>query len=510
MNRRSFLRNTLAGTTAIAVTPAAFLASCSDGNQDILDDVLFGTVGGTTVPTPPFVSPFNTLDTQVANGSTITANRNFYTFAGISGTFCYGYSESVWGPTLTANTGDNISLTLESNLSSFGTNLHFHGLTLDASQEDGVENGVASGASKSYSFTVNNRAGMYWYHAQYQKLGGDQLGLGLGGLFIVSDSEEDALNLPNGNLRSTTISLQDKRFNEDNQMLYGPNKAEYLTGYFGGTILVNGRIGVFKNVSSRFHRLRIINGSTARIYNLSISTTDGTELDFNIIGNDGGLLKSLGGGIKQVLLAPGERLDSIIDFSTLSVGTEVLLSSNQFNAAGDYQGVTGFDIMKFVIDTADDETWSLPDDLSDITTLTEGDVTGETRNFDIANANISKDEATNNTDNMHTINGDAYDAGTVNFTVNAGTTEKWVLDNTGGSEPRVMHIYGVQFQVLDRTGGRGSVKQWEKGWKDTILLLPDEVVTLLVPFTTAPGVYYLASTNQEHADTGLINRFEIV
>ena len=510
MNRRSFLRNTLAGTTAIAVTPAAFLASCSDGNQDILDDVLFGSVGGLSVPTPPLVNPFNSLDTQVANGSVISANRNFYTFLGISGTFCYGYSNSVWGPTLTANTGESVSLTLESNLSSFGTNLHFHGLKLNANEEDGVENGVNSGDSKTYNFTVANRAGMYWYHAQYQKNSGDQLGLGLGGLFVVSDSEEDGLNLPNGNLRSTTISLQDKRFNEDNQMLYGPNKAELLTGYFGETILVNGRVGVFKNVSSRYHRLRIINGSTARIYNLALTTGDGTELEFNVIGNDGGLLKTLGAGVTQILLAPGERLDTIVDFSTLAVGSEVFLSSKQFNAAGDYQGSAGFDIMKFVINTADDETWSLPDDLSDITTLTEGDVTGETRNFDVSNGSISKDEATNNTDNMHTINGDAYDAGTVNFTVNAGTTEKWVIDNTGGTEPRVMHIYGVQFQVFDRTGGRGNIKQWEKGWKDTILLLPDEVVTLLVPFTGAPGVYYFASTNQEHADTGLINRFEIV
>lgn len=293
-------------------------------------------------------------------------------------------------------------------------------------------------------------------------------------------------------------------------MFYSPNIAEQLTGYFGETIMVNGVNGPVKEVSSRIHRLRIINGSTARIYNFGLTIIGGDEIPFNIIGADGGLLKNLGGALAQVMLGPGERIDTLVDFSGLAAGTEIMLQNKQFGGGGDYQGTNGFDILKFVVSIVETETYTLPDDLSDIVTLTEGDVTGETRTFDVANANISKEEATNNTANMHTISGDTYEAGTVNFTVNAGATEKWIIDNTGGKEPRVMHIYGVQFQMLSREGGRNTVKQWERGWKDTVLLLPDEKVTLIIPFTGAPGIYHMVSTNQEHADTGLMNTFEIV
>lgn len=507
MNRRLFLRNTLAGTTAIAITPSAFLTSC--GGTIEPPELGIGSVGGLTVPAPPFTNDFESLDTLSASGAAITASKNFAIFLGTTGTYCYGYSNTIWGPTLTANTGDSVNITLTAELTQ-DTNMHFHGLTLNASEHDGVEDAVADGSNKTYSFTVNNRAGMYWYHPQYKKTTGVQMGSGLGGCFIVSDSEEDALNLPAGNLRSSVISIQDKRFNEDNMMYYSPNPAESMSGFYGGTIMVNGVNGPVKNVSSRIHRLRIINGSTARIYNFSLGVIDGDEIPFNVIGNDGGLLDNLGGSINSIILAPGERVDTLVDFSGLTLDTEIMLSSKQFNGAGDYQGSVGFDIMKFVISVEEPETWSLPDDLSDITELTEGDVTGETRTFDVANGNISKEEATNNTDTMHTINGDTYEAGVSAFTVNSGAVEKWIIDNTGGSEPRVMHIYGVQFQLFAREGGRASVKQWERGWKDTVCVFPDEKVTLIVPFNAAAGTYHMVSTNIEHADTGLMNTFEIV
>lgn len=507
MNRRLFLRNTLAGTTAIAITPSAFLTSC--GGETPIPELSFGSVGGLTVPAPPVTNDFKNLENITANGASISASKNFAIFLGTTGTFCYGYGNTIWGPTLTANTGDSVSITLSADITQ-DTNLHFHGLTLDADEHDGIEDVVADGTNKTYSFTVNNRAGMYWYHPQFKKNTGVQMGSGLGGCFIVSDNDEDALNLPSGNLRSTVIAVQDKRFNEDNMMYYSPNPAESVTGFFGGNIMVNGVNGPVKNVTSRYHRLRIVNGSTSRIYNFALTIVDGDDIPFSVIGNDGGLLDNLGATINTIILAPGERVDTLVDFSGLALDTEIMLNSKQFNGAGDYQGSAGFDILKFVISVEEPETWSLPDDLSDITELTEGDVTGETRTFDVANPNISKEEATTNTDTMHGINGDTYEAGVSAFSVNTGTVEKWVIDNTGGKEPRVMHIYGVQFQVLSREGGRAAVRVWERGWKDTICLFPDEKVTLLIPFNNAPGTYHMVSTNIEHADTGLMNTFEIV
>ena len=506
MNRRSFLRNTLAGTTAVAVTPAAFLASC--GTDPVVP--IFFSVGGVEVPAPPFTTPFNTLPINSASSATLVANKNLANLIGITDTFCFGYSDSVWGPTLKIQKGNPVSISLTNNVNET-TNLHFRGLTIDAGNSDNVEDAISNGGSKTYNFTVNNRAGLYMYHPHYQKTAGKQMNLGLGGLFLVEDSEEGALNLPSGENRETTIVIQDKRFNEDNMMFYGPNPGEQMAGYFGETILVNGVHGPFKNISTRIHRLRIANASTARIYNLGLTDqTTGLEIPFTIIGGDCGLVKNTGGAINAVLLAPGERVDTLVDFSAIAVGTEVLMSSKVFSGGGDYQGSVGFDVMKFVVDTNEAEGYTIPDSLSDLVELTEGDVTGETRNLNISNGNISQDEASNNTDSMHVISGETYDAGTVNYTVAAGTTEKWVFDNSEGKEPRAMHIYGVQFQILTREGGRGNTKLWERGWKDTVLMLPGEKVTCIVPFTVGAGKYNVVCTNLEHSDSGLMHTFEVV
>ncbi|MBP8248746.1 MAG: hypothetical protein KAX72_01525, partial [Chitinophagales bacterium] len=91
MNRRSFLRNTLAGTTAVAVTPAAFLASC--GTDPVVP--IFFSVGGIEVPAPPFTTPFNTLPINSASSASLVSNKNLANLIGITDTFCFGYSDSV-------------------------------------------------------------------------------------------------------------------------------------------------------------------------------------------------------------------------------------------------------------------------------------------------------------------------------------------------------------------------------------------------------------------------------
>jgi FtsP/CotA-like multicopper oxidase with cupredoxin domain len=79
-------------------------------------------------------------------------------------------------------------------------------------------------------------------------------------------------------------------------------------------------------VSSRAYRLRVLNGSTARIYKLAWD--DGTPL--TIIGVDGGLLEKP--EVKPyVMLAPGERLDVWADFSGRNEGSQLVMRSQSFS-----------------------------------------------------------------------------------------------------------------------------------------------------------------------------------
>jgi FtsP/CotA-like multicopper oxidase with cupredoxin domain len=110
----------------------------------------------------------------------------------------------------------------------------------------------------------------------------------------------------------------------------------------------------------------------------------------------------------------------------------------------------------------------------------------------------------------HSINGKVFAMDRVDETVQAGTTEIWEFDNMMGDEIHPMHIHGVQFQVLHRMGGRNEIIASEKGWKDTILVMPEEKVKVIMTFPQYTGVFVFHCHNLEHEDDGMMLNYEIV
>ena len=142
---------------------------------------------------------------------------------------------------------------------------------------------LTAGNSFNYQFTVNQRAGLSWYHPHPDGATARQAFQGLAGLFIMNDAEEVALNLPSG-IYEIRLVIQDKRF-ASSGIKYNPSMGKVMSGFMGETIIVNGEASPFAEVATRFYRLRILNGSNARIYNLALNNNS----DLIIIGNDGGL-----------------------------------------------------------------------------------------------------------------------------------------------------------------------------------------------------------------------------
>jgi blue copper oxidase len=95
-------------------------------------------------------------------------------------------------------------------------------------------------------------------------------------------------------------------------------------------------------------------------------------------------------------------------------------------------------------------------------------------------------------------------------TVVAGTTEIWEFDNRLGDEIHPMHIHGVQFQILQRVGGRNQILPSEKGWKDTVLVMPKEKVSVVMTFPSYTGVFVFHCHNLEHEDDGMMLNYRIV
>jgi FtsP/CotA-like multicopper oxidase with cupredoxin domain len=108
----------------------------------------------------------------------------------------------------------------------------------------------------------------------------------------------------------------------------------------------------------------------------------------------------------------------------------------------------------------------------------------------------------------HSINGIQYDMERADLTVRFGDTEIWTFENTGPF-PHPVHMHGVHFQVLSRTGGRNRLMPWESGWKDTVLVLPEEQVEVIMRFDRHRGLFILHCHNLEHEDMGMMLNFLI-
>jgi hypothetical protein len=106
---------------------------------------------------------------------------------------------------------------------------------------------------------------------------------------------------------------------------------DYLRPEFlGDTIFVNGRAWPHHHVSQKRYRLRILNGSNARTYALALVNpeywtgqccSDNQKIWYSdkltVIGNDGGLFatRKILNPDNYLVLAPGERLDLILDLT---------------------------------------------------------------------------------------------------------------------------------------------------------------------------------------------------
>ncbi len=189
---------------------------------------------------------------------------------------------------------------------------------------------AADGNSQTYMYQNDQNAAILWYHDH--ALGTTRLNVyaGLAAFYILTDPAEDDLNLPAGNY-DIGLAIQDRSFNDDGSLLYpsvydaevGPEPHDPIPAisivpeFFGDHIVVNGKIWPLLDVEPRKYRFRILDGSTARFYNLALTGDPGFIPKINVIGDEQGLL-SAPVPLDYLLIAPGERYDVVIDFSGLA------------------------------------------------------------------------------------------------------------------------------------------------------------------------------------------------
>jgi suppressor of ftsI/bilirubin oxidase len=439
-------------------------------------------------------------------------------------------------PVLRARTGTPFRASLWNALEETSI-IHWHGFTVDSNNDGHPHYAIGAGATYDYLYTVANRAGTYWYHPHPHHLTGKQVYLGLAGLFIVEDQQEialqQALDLTFGET-DIPLVLQDRSLDESGQLVFAPAAEQRFHGYLGKEVLVNLTPRAYLDAETRIYRFRVLNGSNARVYRLAFLQGE-QALGFQVIGTDGGLLDRPYPA-KEAFLAPGERVDVLLDLRDTTVGDAVMLASLPFDAmhneaarpaaaarGGNHHGHAGHQAaptehhpsgalpdggkiemlkIRVVRKTGYDRT--VPQALSHVEPIAAADA--RTRVITLDHARMT-----------WRINRASYHGKATPITVRRGSTEIWEVRNVTQSMPHPMHIHGFQFQILGREGSPEQQKRLavetrglaatDLGWKDTILAWPGETVRFAIDFShpfLGDQVYMVHCHNLEHEDGGMM------
>src|SRR5688572_2558232 len=260
--------------------------------------------------------PGNTLKiptVQSADGTTLTAAPGTVDMGGGQMSNAWMYNGEFPGPTLLANNGVNVKMTFTNGLSQHSIT-HWHGMIVDHDDDGHPNEAVNPGGSYHYDFDIQQRAALNWYHPHPHTHTGEQVFHGLAGAFILRDSEETALSLPGGN-REVPLIIRDATFDSAGNLKF----ATKASGYIGTEPLVNGTRNASLSVDKAVYRFRVLNGCNARVLRLALAD----NASFTLIGNDGGLLESPV-TVTEITMAPGERVDLLVDFQALNAGASLM------------------------------------------------------------------------------------------------------------------------------------------------------------------------------------------
>ncbi|WP_051180965.1 multicopper oxidase domain-containing protein [Thermithiobacillus tepidarius DSM 3134] len=425
-------------------------------------------------------------------------------------------------PIIRINSGDSFAARLQNDLQE-ASNIHWHGLHNDWRMDGNPHHAIAPGESYNYTFTVQDRGGIYWYHPHVHMLTAKQTFNGLASFFIVEDRDDlylrRALNLRFGEAEMPLL-LEDKRFDEQGQIRYVPRSA-------GNLPLVNLTANPVWEVNTRFYRLRLLNASSTRTFKLAFTRND-VPVPYYVVGTDCGLLERAH-QVTEAFLAPAERLDIVLDLRQYRPGDVLFMKSLAFDPMMNMSSTpppspppstdmasaalpvgAAYYLMKMVVKHRVPCFESMPRTLSAITPIATAGA--GTRRFALSFEN-----------GQWLINGQTYQMDAFPVSVNRGAVEIWEIANSAVSMPHPMHLHGFQFQVLSRQGSPAQVGSLaidgngrlvtDLGWKDTVLVWPGETVRIAIDFShnfAGEQHYLFHCHNLEHEDMGMMINYKVV
>ena len=392
--------------------------------------------------------------------------------------------------------------------------VHLHGAKAPPESDGYPENWYVPGKSALCHYPNRQDAAMLWYHDHALGINRLNVFAGLLGVFLVRDEFEDSLKLPRSKYEIPLV-LYDRVFDLEGQLNYpvsGDPKSPWVPEVFGDAILVNGKLFPYLEVEPRKYRFRLLNGANGRFFHLALSDEQKSDakksagLTFQQIGTDQGLLPA---PVPSIIfaIAPGERADLMVDFSS-SAGSNVLLKNDNLS------------IMQFRVAAKGPRDESvLPQTLRPVPKMAET-LAVKTRALTLVEVDdLVQRPVRMLLNNMHW---------SMPVTENPvlDSVEVWNLINTT-DDPHPIHLHLVRFQILDRRafdvtnywikGGEVryidavvAPEPSEAGWKDTVRATPGMVTRIIVRFEGFTGRYVWHCHLLEHEDNEMMRPFDVV
>ncbi|HKN98566.1 MAG TPA: multicopper oxidase domain-containing protein, partial [Pseudonocardiaceae bacterium] len=401
------------------------------------------------------------------------------------------------------------------------------------------------------------RAGSLWFHDHVLGMTRLNVHSGLFGFYILSGGDAD---LPDGLLPGPRpmpgdppgkryydicLTMSDQTFNPDGSLFFpsasnltGPyvpasDIPPYWNSNFQGTVsTVNGNTWPIMNVEPRRYRFRILDANNFRTLTLKvvsdpIARPGKVAVPTWVIAADaGGLfpkaqpMHTLPDDQSGVFMITSERVELVVDFTGIPVGTEFFLIND--GVTGGVNGVPATptndvnnvgQIMKFKVVPLQGKDTSLPPDQLPLPARRALGNPTEVHRVSmnvIQNTNPGAAPTEQARFQMGSIDANGVNhlerwSDPISQVVTDGATaqwEVWTVPNpvAGLAGGHAFHIHLIEFQVLERegidptTGQPNGVKSaprpWETGEKDTVFAPPNMITRFKAPFDLVSKYIY--------------------
>lgn len=422
----------------------------------------------------------------------LTAQEGTSSFLPDVATPTWGYNGDYLGPTLRAERGEKVRVDVTNALPE-ATSAHWHGMELPAVMDGGPHQPIEVGQTWSPRWTIDQGAATLWYHPHLHHTTAAQVYRGLAGLFLIDDPVLDGVLPQDYGVDDVPVIIQDRRIDSGGRSEPHGGFMRF-TGMLGDVLTVNGTVGPVFDATTASVRLRILNASPARIYNLAFS--DGRS--FHQVGTDVALLPAPV-RMTSLQLSPGERAEIILD---MAPGDDVVLRSLEPDLGTTFLstrlagGHDTFEVLRVraagVLAPSPDLPATLPGDADDepVPSLSEPD-----RTFSMEDA---------------TISGRPMDHDRIDARILAGSVEVWDIRNAS-HQPHNWHVHGMRFRVLPVDAA--ALPAYHQGWKDTVYIPPGGRVRLAIEFVDFPDPHTPFMFHCHllyHEDNGMMGQFLLV